>query len=128
MKTIKVPLKETWKTKDYIECLRGADRYNQVTREYHKITCSFCPREIETETINVVDFGTKVSCPNCFNARYRKRRQIYKHIPVPPDLHPQGAVDADPLDVEKRRKAAVDKAVEIQNDNITQIRNAFAKD
>lgn len=127
MKTIRVPLKETWVRSDYLACIKTADTYNMVERDYTKIVCSFCPREITSPAINVVEFGVKVACAPCFKARYRSRRQIYKVLSVPPDLNPQGSEEEDPLAVVEKQKSALDKAVELQNKNVTQIRESFSK-
>lgn len=119
MKSIKAPLKGTWPREEFIRSRNICNEINEQKLDHPEmIRCSFCIKEITTPVINVVEFGLKVACHSCFTARYRNRRQIYRHIPV----HPAIEKTADKYDEEAFIKAKV-----IQDQNVTQIRKASAK-
>ncbi len=138
LKTIKVPLKQMWSRDEYVDCRFGTDKFNveqlganiPIRDDKSPIPCSFCSKKIESQIINVVEYGESVACDWCFKARYWNRRQIYKHIVIPPDLNPAGATletDEELAQREAEKVAGVEKAVDIQNSNVTQIREKFSK-
>lgn len=125
MKSVKAPLKQQWDKKEYIQCRNASNKFNGIELGSPELVrCSYCINEIKESVVQVVEFGLKVACRPCFNARYRNRRQIWKHFTVPPTFDVQKANS----DIDKAMgKSAVEKAVEIQNQNVTQIRQGFSK-
>lgn len=122
MKTAKAPLKATWDRLEFIKARNAVNKFNGIELEFpEKVRCSFCIKDILGKVVDVVEYGEKACCPSCFQARYRNRPQRYKHFPIPTDFRPT------PEEAEKHKAehaAAVEKAVDIQNENITQIRKS----
>lgn len=94
-RTQKIPLMGVWDRAEYLQAKQLADSYNQkkAVLASTDVLCSFCKNKITDNHIHVVEYGEKIACLPCFKARYRNRRQLYKHVPVPPDLND----DAEPV-------------------------------
>jgi hypothetical protein len=116
-RTQKIPLKGTWERDEFIRVRALVNDYNKTPMEKpDEIRCSFCIKVVVQKIVDVVEYGEKIACHSCFQARYRNRPQRYKHFPVPQDL--QGK-SFDKVIIDE----AVEKAVEIQDKNVTQIRS-----
>jgi hypothetical protein len=123
IRTIQVPLMGVWDRLEYLSSRRAMLEYQQVEvseEALSVIQCNFCSKNVLENQIHVVEYGEKVACAKCFRARYLNRRQLYKHLPVPPDLNPADQQESTDLSTLE----AVDKAVEIQDRCVTQIRQA----
>lgn len=131
MKTIRIPLMGVWERQEYLGALHAKLVYEagHDLPAIKEIKCSFCLKPVREFQINVVEYGEKVACQKCFKIRYKSHRQQYREYPIPSDLDsrldsiPQLS-DEERAKAEAKKKAAVDKAVEIQDNNIRQLRDA----